>query len=128
MDDENSICKISETAFWDLLNRGVQPHGYCLLALLKATFQEEARKGGVFEISTPKMATDNFIQGWNRDRYVRAIQNLLETGDLQKITPRQPRFCGRFAPVRYRFGNCETFFVPKSQNSIWIDVKSRYLN
>ena len=117
----------------DLFERRVSPQGLAFLAVLKMAFWKEARSGRSFSLSTPELARANFLPGWNRDRYWRALQDLLRTGDLVKVTDTQPRDKGRFASCRYRFGVAPNYVVQDDPGSIWHDANlqggaRQYLN
>ena len=117
----------------DLFERKVSPQGLALLAALKMTFWKEARSGRSFSLSTPELAREGLLPGWNRDRYWRALQDLLKTGDLVKVTDMQPREQGRFAACQYRFGGAPNYVAQDDAGSIWHDANlqseaRQYLN
>jgi len=106
----------------DLFEREVSPQGLAFLAVLKMAFWKEARSGRSFSLPTPELAREGLLPGWNRDRYWRALQDLLRTGDLVKITDVQPRHRGRFASCRYRFGAAPNYVSQDHPGSIWHDA------
>ena len=116
--------EITEDNLADLFERGVKSHGLVLLASLKITFWRECRFGRSFALSTPDLARQGLVEGWNRDLYWRTIRNLLKSGDLVKVTDTQPRqgHSGRFAACRYRFGTMNFFArVETDTDSVWFD-------
>ena len=113
------------SAFESMLQRGISAHGLTFLAALKMAYWKEDRIGKIFRLSTPELTRENFLPNWNRDRYWRALQELLITGDLVKITNVQPRSEGRFAACRYRFGDLPSCIAQDDPDSIWHDPISQ---
>ncbi len=127
------VSSIGAADLSDLFDRKIAPQGLVLLAALKMIFWMEARSGRSFSLSMPELARAGLLPAWNRDRYWRALQDLLRTGDLAKVTIRQPRHKGRFAPCLYRFGDAPNYVAQDNPGSIWHEASLRsddrqYLN
>lgn len=119
------VSSICITDLSDMFDRRVSPQGLTLLAALKMTFWKDARTGRSFCLSTPELAREGFLPGWNRDRYWRALRDLVRTGELVKVTSAQPRDRGRFSACQYRFGDTPNYVSQDHPDSIWHDANFR---